>query len=109
MQHGVPHSVPILPSAARAQHPGAPWGGEGERASHFEAELEINHFPQTARWKVGHHPLPDCTHTPGHTGPAYITCFTAGSLEHSVLLRMATVKAGLTCMSEPPWQRLSQQ
>lgn len=53
-EHGVPHSVPILPSAARAQHPGAPWGGEGERASHFEAELEINHFPQTARWKVTH-------------------------------------------------------
>ena len=41
----------VQPTAARA--PGWPVGGatEAEQA-HFEAELEINDFPQHARWKV---------------------------------------------------------
>ena len=32
-------------------NPNAPWLG-GEMGAHFESEMEINDFPQHARWKV---------------------------------------------------------
>ena len=35
-------------------NPSAPWMGPntGQMGAHFEAEMEINDFPQHARWKV---------------------------------------------------------
>ncbi len=38
-------------AAAQAAQLGVSAGGANER--HYEAELEINEFPQHARWKVG--------------------------------------------------------
>ena len=47
LQHG-------LSGASAAVNPGAPWMGpiSGEMGAHFESELEINDFPQHARWKA---------------------------------------------------------
>ena len=59
-------AVPAQPQMGqyRMQTPGQYAPGEApERKSHFETELEINDFPQHARWKVGfvyHSPFGDC-------------------------------------------------
>ena len=55
LQHGMPVAPPTAPSIAQAraqQVPGQWAAPEEERVSYFETELEINDFPQHARWKV---------------------------------------------------------
>lgn len=70
LQHGMPAPAPIATSAAaRAQQLASQWGGEGDKTSHFEAELEINDFPQHARWKVRLALLLPVTRHWWHLGP----------------------------------------
>lgn len=61
----VQHGMPVTPMQQMPAYPQAPsmWAAPGSQlpaGPHFEAELEINEFPQHARWKVrdpSPHPL----------------------------------------------------
>ncbi|EIE18729.1 DEAD-domain-containing protein [Coccomyxa subellipsoidea C-169] len=55
----VQHGMPVTPMQQMPAYPQAPsmWAAPGSQlpaGPHFEAELEINEFPQHARWKVTH-------------------------------------------------------
>ena len=56
----MPAAATAAAGAARAAALAAQWGVPGVgpapdmKEAHFEAELEINEFPQHARWKVHH-------------------------------------------------------
>ncbi|KAL4430956.1 hypothetical protein ABPG75_006212 [Micractinium tetrahymenae] len=51
----LPGALPgVLPGAVPGAVPGAPSALAPQPAKHFETELEINDFPQHARWKITH-------------------------------------------------------